>query len=58
MFAQFYQGMRWAELPVLALILFIVVFVAVVVHVTLLVRREEIDARARLPLDDDGAVPR
>jgi len=53
MFAQFYAGMRWTHLPLLALFIFIIVFVASVVRITLLSKRTEVDALARLPLDDD-----
>jgi cbb3-type cytochrome oxidase subunit 3 len=39
-------------LPVLALLLFLAVFIAVIVRVSLPSRRREIDAAARLPFDD------
>jgi hypothetical protein len=52
MFGQFYAGMRWTELPVAALLLFLAVFVTVVVRVCR-TRRDEIDVIAHLPLDGD-----
>jgi cytochrome c oxidase cbb3-type subunit 4 len=52
MYAHFYAGMRWTSLPVLALLLFLAVFIAVIVRVSLPSRRREIDAAARLPFDD------
>ena len=52
MFAQFYAGMRWAELPLAALLLFLAVFVAVVVK-TCLTGRDQVDAAAHLPLEGD-----
>jgi len=52
MYAHFYAGMRWTSLPVLALLLFLGVFIAVIVRVSLPSRRREIDAAARLPFDD------
>jgi cytochrome c oxidase cbb3-type subunit 4 len=54
MFGQFYAGMRWTELPVAALLLFLAVFVAVVVRICR-ARRDEVDAIARLPLEGDHA---
>lgn len=55
MYAQFYAGMRFTELPLFALLLFFVTFVAVVVKVTLITRRSDLESIARLPLDDDGS---
>jgi hypothetical protein len=51
MFAQFYSGMRWAALPVFALVLFLTTFVVVVVRTVLLAKRTELDQLSRLPLD-------
>ena len=56
MFAQFYSGMRWADLPLCALFIFLTTFVAAVVGVTLL-KKAELEPLARLPLDDQ-APPR
>jgi hypothetical protein len=52
MFAQFYSGMRWADLPLFALFLFLVTFVAAVVRVTLLTKKADLEPIARLPLDE------
>lgn len=52
MSAHFYAGMHWSSLPVLALLLFLTVFVVAIVRVSLPSRRREIDAAARLPFDE------
>jgi cbb3-type cytochrome oxidase subunit 3 len=52
MYAQFYAGMRWSTLPLLALCLFLVTFIAVIVRVALPSRRREIEAASRLPFDE------
>ena len=51
MYRQFYSGMPWTDLPVLALLLFFAVFVAVIVRVSRKSRREALDIAARLPFD-------
>jgi hypothetical protein len=51
MYAHFYAGMRWTSLPLLALGLFLAVFVAAIVRVWLPSRRREIEAASRLPFD-------
>jgi hypothetical protein len=51
MYAHFYAHMRWASLPLFALVLFLTTFIAVVVRVCLASRRMEIDAASRLPFD-------
>jgi hypothetical protein len=57
MYGQFYAGMSLAGLPLFALFLFLAVFVAVVLRVTLLGRRPELDRMARLPLEDAATSP-
>ena len=52
MYAQFYAGMRWSSLPLLALFLFLVTFIAAIVRVWLPSRRREIEAVSRLPFDE------
>jgi cytochrome c oxidase cbb3-type subunit 4 len=52
MYAHFYAGMRWTSLPLLALGLFLAVFLAAIVRVWLPSRRQEIEAASRLPFDD------
>ncbi|MCG5055373.1 MAG: CcoQ/FixQ family Cbb3-type cytochrome c oxidase assembly chaperone [Myxococcales bacterium] len=56
MYRQFYQGMSFADLPLLALLLFFSTFVAVILRVTLFRKRNDFDHVARLPLDE-GACP-
>ena len=51
MYAQFYAHMPFASLPLLALLLFLTTFVAVVVRVTRPSRRAELEAAAALPFD-------
>ena len=53
MFAQFYSGMRWTDLPLLALFIFVATFVAAVVRIMFLTKRSELEAVARLPLHDE-----
>jgi cbb3-type cytochrome oxidase subunit 3 len=52
MYAQFYAGMHWTSLPLLALCLFLITFIAAIVRVVLPSRRREIEAAARLPFDE------
>lgn len=56
MYQEFYMGNQLLHLPVLAMVLFMVTFTAVVVRTW---RRapgsNRMDAMAQLPLDDDGA---
>ncbi len=52
MYRQFYAGMGFGHLPLFALLLFLTVFVAVVLRVTVFGRRPELDRLARLPLDE------
>ena len=52
MYAHFYAGMRWTSLALLALGLFLAVFLTAIVRVWLPSRRRELDAAARLPFDD------
>jgi len=52
MYAHFYAGMRWTSLPLLALGLFLAVFVAAIVRVWLPSQRREIEAASRLPFDE------
>jgi hypothetical protein len=54
MYASFYAGMRCAELPLFALLLFLCLFVVVVVRLTLIKRREDFEPVAHLPLQDDA----
>jgi len=64
MYGHFYAGMPWTSLPLLALFLFLGVFITVIVRVSLPSRRREIEAAARLPFDDrertrmDGSIER
>jgi hypothetical protein len=51
MYAHFYAGMRWTSLPLLALGLFVAVFLAAIVRVWLPSQRREIEAASRLPFD-------
>ena len=44
------DGIYW--FPIIALVLFVVFFIAVVLH-TLFIKKENTDEMARLPLDDD-----
>lgn len=57
MFAQFYAGMSWSALPVMALVLFLATFVAVLLRTMIFAHREHIDEMARLPLEDEPAAP-
>jgi hypothetical protein len=57
MYASFYAGMRCAELPLFALLLFLCLFVVVVVRMTVIKRREDFDPVAHLPLQDDAGRP-
>jgi hypothetical protein len=52
MYAHFYAGMRWTSLPLLALGLFLAVFITAIVRVVLPSRRREIETASRLPFDD------
>jgi hypothetical protein len=56
MFAQFYAGMPWTELPLCALLIFFATFTSVIVRMTVYARRGELQEMARLPLDDGGEV--
>jgi len=52
MYAQFYAGSRLVDLPLFALLLFVVTFVAVLVRTSIAKRRGDFEGIARLPLDD------
>ena len=54
MYASFYAQMRAADLPVFALLLFLCLFVAVVIRMMWLKRREDFEPLAHLPLADDA----
>jgi cytochrome c oxidase cbb3-type subunit 4 len=60
MYAHFYAGMHWTSLPVLALLLFLGVFITAIVRVSLPSRRREIEAASRLPFDEreEGRIER
>jgi cbb3-type cytochrome oxidase subunit 3 len=51
MYAQFYAHMPFASLPLAALLMFLVTFLAVVVRVSRPSQRAELDAAAALPFD-------
>jgi cbb3-type cytochrome oxidase subunit 3 len=53
MYARFYSGMHFAALPVLAMLLFMLTFIAAVARVSQKSRRKELEAVSRLPLDDE-----
>jgi hypothetical protein len=55
-YAHFYAGMQWTALPLLALLLFLGTFVAVIVRVSLASRRQEIEVAALLPFDAHETV--
>jgi cbb3-type cytochrome oxidase subunit 3 len=55
-YAHFYAGMSWTSLPLLALLLFLGTFLAVIVRVSLASRRKEIEAASRLPFDEHETV--
>lgn len=44
------DGIYW--FPIVALVLFVVIFIAVVVH-TMYIKKDKADEMARLPLEDD-----
>lgn len=44
------DGIYW--FPIIALVLFVVIFVAVVMH-TMFIKKDKADEMARLPLEDD-----
>lgn len=44
------DGIYW--FPIIALVLFVVIFIAVVMH-TMFIKKEKADEMARLPLEDD-----
>lgn len=52
MYKQFFAGMEFTALPLFALALFMVFFVAVTVRVFALQRKTDFDAVAALPLND------
>ena len=53
MYGQFYAGSRLVDFALFALLLFVAMFVAVVVRLTLVKRRSDFDAVSRLPLADN-----
>jgi len=57
MYAQFYAGSRLIDLPLFALLLFVVTFVGVLVRTSVAKRRGDFESVARLPLDDGRPVP-
>lgn len=52
MYRSFYAGMSLTDLPLFALMLFVTVFLAVIVRTWVFRKREEFDALARLPFDE------
>ena len=56
MYAHFYAGMQWTNLPVFALLLFMVTFLGAIVRVSRKARRAQLDAAARLPFDENERV--
>lgn len=54
MYKQFFAGMEFTALPLFALALFLVFFVAVTVRVFALHRKADFDAVAALPLNDES----
>jgi len=56
MYAQFYAGSRLVDLPLFALLLFVVTFVAVLVRTSIAKRRGDFESMARLPLDDGRSL--
>jgi len=57
MYAQFYAGSRLVDLPLFALLLFVVTFVAVLVRSSVAKRRGDFEGISRLPLDDGRPAP-
>jgi len=54
MWKTFYQGMDYTELPLFAMLLFIGVFVAVILRVTVARRASDFDPLAAMPLQPDA----
>ncbi|MBZ4416920.1 CcoQ/FixQ family Cbb3-type cytochrome c oxidase assembly chaperone [Myxococcus sp. RHSTA-1-4] len=54
MYKQFYQGMALTELPLFALVLFIMVFLGVVAWVFGVRRSRDFDTLAQMPLAERG----
>jgi cytochrome c oxidase cbb3-type subunit 4 len=54
MYKQFYQGMALTELPLFALVLFIMVFLGVVAWVFGVRRSRDFDTLAHMPLAERG----
>lgn len=54
MYKQFYAGMSLTELPLFALVLFILVFLAVCAWVYGVRRRQDFDSLANMPLAEQG----
>lgn len=54
MYRQFYQNMAFAELPLLALLLFFTMFVSVILRVTVFKKRQDFGRVERLPLEPEG----
>ncbi|NMO21964.1 CcoQ/FixQ family Cbb3-type cytochrome c oxidase assembly chaperone [Pyxidicoccus fallax] len=54
MYKQFYQGMALTELPLFALVLFIMVFLGVCAWVFGVRRSRDFDTLARMPLAERG----
>jgi hypothetical protein len=52
MYRQFYEGMKFAELPMLAMLMFFTMFAAVILRVTVFKKRNDFERVSRLPLDD------
>lgn len=56
MYKQFFAGMNFVALPLVALAIFLGLFLLVVLRALFIQSRRDIDARALLPLQDDSAV--
>lgn len=53
MYKQFYEGMSFQELPLLALLMFFTMFVSVILRVTVAKRRQDFDRVSRIPLETE-----
>lgn len=54
---EFYEGMTFTDLPLLALVLFVALFVGVVIRAWVMKPRAHFDALSRLPFDDGQVKP-